>query len=860
MVDGNYLLSLDFDKPKDAEAFESIMEALEVSPRFLFKSLENLLRMMQHRSLLSNHPCWSQQQEAQDVQSQQLHPSMTLQDPPTSTPDAPPTSLGVAARRYAGITATGKQAKTPEPITKKPDTPVTSLGVAAHRRYVDVVASGKQSEKPKEAKTNQVLFWTPRGSESIRIGPASLVDPCPQTERLWKNLTEIVLSDYTADTWARNIETNATIHATDERGVNEIAHLIRVLGGNRESLVGRFVVGSSSDVLHSGAVEAPTGVMVISYLQSMKNKKGCLECRLETDIRRVKDCPLGPLSWQSPKTKDTTSLSARSPTFRPAMASASTMSWTPDRNKYGATGGTSASPTTMSWRTPVRSSKNNCTISSTVSNATSSLGAASPSSSTMSWTPVRSKKHSPETSSASPTTVMHFQNTPLVEEPIMIRFRQSLDKKLKETFSGQRDFLEATDLWNEQEGAFGELSYELKRAFVAVVEQAVDMCNHETSKYLVIRKNTASMRKLNKVTIFKNNGVAKRYALQTYGKTRICHYWANGNCIKGDKCSYAHGEHELVRENSPTPAASQDTDRQAKANPSENEEKQKVTGTPLDEGRGTGTVEDAKASEKAASSGAAATGAAPRLTSTIQAGDAMATMANAASELVQDKIAEKVVPSPVTQHVQASVPLVLESTKVVEIAGPVVVPESAAKPPESRRPEELKEGTNEATDDAAMVDVSPEDEFELALESAMAEALEALGVAEEADVGLEATEEKAEEDTATAENASFVLEEKADAVETGEPNEQAVEKETAVPIVESVADGTGESYEEAVETVTASPIVESLDDRAQEVVAASNPSLGPSVGIQKPESAAVDKSGGIGRWGDYDSSSDSDGP
>lgn len=70
--------------------------------------------------------------------------------------------------------------------------------------------------------------------------------------------------------------------------------------------------------------------------------------------------------------------------------------------------------------------------------------------------------------------------------------------------------------------------------------------NDETRKDLAVRKNTTNIRKLNKVTIF---SVAKRYALQAYGKTKICVFWTKDNCAKGDKCSYmyAHGEHELAR-------------------------------------------------------------------------------------------------------------------------------------------------------------------------------------------------------------------------------------------------------------------------------------------------------------------------
>jgi hypothetical protein len=31
-------------------------------------------------------------------------------------------------------------------------------------------------------------------------------------------------------------------------------------------------------------------------------------------------------------------------------------------------------------------------------------------------------------------------------------------------------------------------------------------------------------------------------------KRSICRYWMeNGNCMRGDKCTYAHGNHELLR-------------------------------------------------------------------------------------------------------------------------------------------------------------------------------------------------------------------------------------------------------------------------------------------------------------------------
>jgi hypothetical protein len=394
------------------------------------------------------------------------------------------------------------------------------------------------------AKTGEVqLFLATPGCKTIRFGPVTLVDPSPQTQQLWNNLTEIVLEGYTKDSWARQVDTNATIEATDDQGKNEIAGLTRILGGNRMAVYGRFLSGSS--VTDSGSSEAVTGALVVSYLQSMKNKTGQLECRIEKTIRKIQDCPLEPLpsprshksmhghqpAPPSPATAITTTLtklSAASPPFRTMMATASSAS------------ARSSVPPTRAGAT---------------------------------WTPIRSTKSLPSAAkSASPTTVVLApvpaisppRRSSLVKEPAMIKFRQLLDDKLEETFAArswsagadghhrqQRGFLEATDLWNEQQqqqqpggAAFGELSDETKGAFVCVVEEAVRLYDGD----MVVRKNSRSMKRLSHVTIFKNEEAAKERAASAFGKTRLCLYWLKGACIKGDQCTYAHGKHELVGE------------------------------------------------------------------------------------------------------------------------------------------------------------------------------------------------------------------------------------------------------------------------------------------------------------------------
>ncbi|MCH88182.1 hypothetical protein A2U01_0009065 [Trifolium medium] len=48
-----------------------------------------------------------------------------------------------------------------------------------------------------------------------------------------------------------------------------------------------------------------------------------------------------------------------------------------------------------------------------------------------------------------------------------------------------------------------------------------------------------------------NNYLAGRVAdleqvLQVKYKSRMCHHWENGNCLRGDACRFAHGEAELA--------------------------------------------------------------------------------------------------------------------------------------------------------------------------------------------------------------------------------------------------------------------------------------------------------------------------
>jgi hypothetical protein len=427
----------------------------------------------------------------------------------------------------------------------------------------------------------------------------------------------------------------------------------------------------------------------------------------------------------------------------------------------------------------------------------------------------------------------------------MVKFRQCLDSKLKETFDcRQRDFLEATKLWNEQEGVFVELSNALKRAFISVVEQAAVAFNTETNSKLVVRKNFQTLRRLSRVTIFKDEAAAKRYALQTFGKTKICIYWAKGHCFKGDECTYAHGEHEIVSDFSPKSTFQ--------------EPKQQPNATPDGKGENEGakTLQDSKAIKKAAPSSTVMTGVVSGLVATIKtADDTMTRVAEKVPpEVAQDEVAEELVPS-----VE-----IVEIAREAEVTDTLVVSESLHKA--------SKDSVFEATNKT--VNVATEDEFDRALESAMAEALEALGVPVEASTDLEATEQKVGEGTAhRPENMLDVIEQQAKESSSRRPEkdleatEQQAEEDTASrPRDTKEPDNTLEvksPSDESAEKKTAVSTAESSVEWTEKAIASSNLSLDSSDELPEPMSTAADakhggSSFGIGRWGDYDSSSDSD--
>jgi len=170
---------------------------------------------------------------------------------------------------------------------------------AAPRRPFAEVATPSVADTA--ARNDEVQLFLAIGGvcKTILLGTVTLVNnSCPQTRQLWTDLTRIVLEDYTKAAWARHVVTNVTIEASDNQGKNEIAGFLREMGINRKSAYGRFLISS---VMGDGSSKAVTGAMVVSYVQCMKNEKGRLECRVEKDIRRIKDCPLEPLSSPEPE-------------------------------------------------------------------------------------------------------------------------------------------------------------------------------------------------------------------------------------------------------------------------------------------------------------------------------------------------------------------------------------------------------------------------------------------------------------------------------------------------------------------------------------------------------------------------------
>lgn len=165
----------------------------------------------------------------------------------------------------------------------------SSFDASVESAKIDMVSASACVSTPSD---KVGLFLAGKGGATL-LGSAAFVVQDAQMQKVVDHSCKIILEGNTSDLWARNVECNATIEVTENEAKNNIARLVRDLGVHRKSVYGRFRA-------EEGSPGSETGILVIPYVQSMKNKKGQLECLLEKDIRKLDDCPLEPLPSSVP--------------------------------------------------------------------------------------------------------------------------------------------------------------------------------------------------------------------------------------------------------------------------------------------------------------------------------------------------------------------------------------------------------------------------------------------------------------------------------------------------------------------------------------------------------------------------------